>query len=140
VDREQAVTVLERLHAAQRSFYGGGGDKPLRAVLTDDIAWHIPGHNDIAGEYRGIEAVMDYFARRRDLARRTFRMYPGEVLVGDGDHVAVLTDGAAQIDGVERRWSTVGLYRLRGERVAECRLLPFDARTFDEIWTTARQR
>ena len=136
MDRTAAVTVLERLHTAQRAFYAGGDESPLRAVLTDDIAWHIPGDNDIAGDYRGIEAVMDYFARRRDLAQRTFRMYPGEVLVGGGDHVAVLTDGAAEIGGVERRWSTVGLYRLRGDRIAECRLLPLDARTFDEIWTT----
>src|SRR5688572_5879524 len=135
MERNQAVEVLERLHAAQRAFYAGGDDAPLRAVLAQDIAWHVPGDNDIAGDYHGLDAVMDYFARRRDFAQRTFRMYPGDVLIGDGDHVAVLTDGAAEIGGVERRWSTVGLYRLRGDRVAECRLLPLDARTFDEIWT-----
>jgi hypothetical protein len=97
----------------------------------------VPGRNAIAGDYHGIEAVLDYFARRRDLAGRTFRMHPGEVLQGDGDHVAVLTDGTATIDGVERRWSTVGLYRLRGERICACWLLPLDAQAFDAIWTPA---
>lgn len=134
MNRDHAKAVLERLHAAQREFYGGGGAEPLREVLADDIVWHIPGDNAIAGEYRGREAVMEYFARRRDLAAATFRMHPGEMLVGDGDHVAVLTDGTATIGGMERRWSTVGLYRLRGEQVAECRLLPLDAAAFDEIW------
>ena len=138
MNRDQAIAVLERLHTAQRAFYAGGAPEPLRDVLTEDIVWHIPGDNAIAGEYRGIEAVMEYFARRRDLAAATFRMHPGEMLVGDGDHVAVLTDGTATLDGVERRWSTVGLYRLRGEQVAECRLLPLDARAFDEIWRAAR--
>jgi ketosteroid isomerase-like protein len=132
--RDDAIAVLERLHAAQRAFYAGGAAAPLREVLADDIVWHIPGDNAIAGEYRGVEAVMEYFARRRDLAQRSFRMHPGEVMAGDGDHVAVLTDGTAEIDGVERRWSTVGLYRLRGEQVAECRLLPLDPQEFDEIW------
>lgn len=140
-DRVGAIAVLERLHAAQRAFYAGGEEGPVREVLAEDIAWHVPGDNDIAGDYRGIEAVMAYFMRRRDIADRTFRMHPGDVLTGDGEHVAVLTDGTAEIGGVERRWSTVGLYRLRGERVAECWLLPLDARAFDEIWTAgARPR
>jgi hypothetical protein len=44
------------------------------------------------------------------------------------------TEGDAVIDGVERRWSTVGLYRLRERRVAACWLLPLDAAAFDAIW------
>jgi hypothetical protein len=60
-------------------------------------------------------------------------MHPGEVLVGT-DHVAVLTDGSATIGGREHRWSTVGLYRLRGDRIAACRLLPLDPDAFDAAW------
>jgi ketosteroid isomerase-like protein len=138
MDRPTAIEVLERLHSAQHEFYAGGPAEPLHVVLTDDIEWHVPGDNDIAGDYRGIDAVMDYFARRRDLANRSFRMHPGDVLVGGGEHVAVLTDGTAEIGGVERRWSTVGLYRLRGDRIAACWLLPLDPRAFDEIWTVKR--
>jgi ketosteroid isomerase-like protein len=127
--------VLDRLHAAQGAFYAGGDDAPLRAVLTDDVEWHVPGANAIAGDYHGLAAVLDYMARRRDLADRTFRMHPGEVLRGDGEHVAVLTDGTAVLGGVEHRWSTVGLYRLRGDQVAACWLLPLDARAFDAVWS-----
>ena len=128
------AAVLERLHAAQGAFYAGGAGDKLRALLTDDIVWTVPGRNAIAGVYAGIDAVFGYFARRRDLADRTFRMHPGEVLTGAGDHVAVLTDGSAVIDGSERRWSTVGLYRVRGDQIAACWLLPLDADAFDEIW------
>jgi ketosteroid isomerase-like protein len=131
-----AAELLGRLHAAQRAFYAGGGDdRELRAVLTDDIEWHVPGRNAIAGDYHGIEAVLDYFTRRRELAGRTFRMHPGDVLVGDGEHVAALTDGTAVVGGTERRWSTVGLYRLRGERICACWLLPLDPDAFDAIWS-----
>jgi ketosteroid isomerase-like protein len=135
VDRDHAVDLLRRLHEAQGAFYAGGAPEPLRALLTDDIAWHVPGENVLAGAYHGIEAVMAYFARRRDLANRTFRMYPGDVLTGDGDHVAVMTDGTATIGGRERSWSTVGLYRVRGDRVAACWLLPLDAEAFDAAWS-----
>jgi ketosteroid isomerase-like protein len=134
VDRVAAVELLARLHAAQGEFYAGGAEAPLRAVLHPDVEWHVPGRNAITGDYRGVEAVMAYFARRRDHAARSFRMHPGEVLVGDGDHVAVLTDGTARIAGREERWSTVGLYRIADGRIAACRLLALDAAAFDRIW------
>lgn len=134
MDRDRALAVLERLHAAQGRMYAGGDVEPLRALLTEDVEWHVPGENAIAGTYRGVEEVLDYFRRRRDLAQGSFRMHPGEVLVGDGDHVAVLTDGTALVDGVPRRWSTAGLYRLAGDRIASCRLLAFDQAAFDAIW------
>jgi ketosteroid isomerase-like protein len=135
MDREEARRILASLLEAQGAFYAGGPEEPLRALLADDIVWVVPGSNAIAGEYRGADEVMAYFARRRDLAARTFRMHPGDLLTGDGDRVAVLTDGTATIGGAERRWSTVGLYRLRGGRVAACWLLPLDQEAFDAIWS-----
>jgi ketosteroid isomerase-like protein len=137
VDRDTALERLRRLHEAQGSFYAGGSGDAVRELLTEDVVWRVPGENAIAGVYEGVEAVMEYFARRRDLASKTFRMHPGEVLVGDGEHVAVLTDGTAVVAGEERRWSTVGLYRFRGERVAACWLLPLDPSEFDRIWSAA---
>ena len=62
-------------------------------------------------------------------------MHPGDVLTGEGDHVAVLTDGTATIDGVEHSWSTVGLYRFHDDGLlAACWLLPLDTREFDAVW------
>jgi hypothetical protein len=137
MDRAAAEHVLERLHAAQAAFYCGGDESLVRAVLAPDIEWHVPGRNAIAGSYRGPDAVLAYFARRRDLANWTFRMHPRDILTGDGDHVAVLTDGTAVIGGTERHWSTLGLYRLDADRVAACWLLPLDPAAFDAIWSGA---
>ncbi len=135
MDRATAAETLRRLHTAQGAFYAGGDPAPLRALLADDIEWHVPGASPIAGDYTGPDAVMDYFARRRDRAARTFRMAPGDLLTGDGDRVAVLTDGVAVLGGREERWSTVGLYRLREQLVAGCWLLPLDPAAFDRIWS-----
>ena len=102
--------------------------------MTDDVVWHVPGRNAIAGEYRGIDEVVAYFQRRRDIAGRTLRLHPGELLVGAGDHLAMLTDGTAVIAGIECRWSTVGLYLVRDDQIAACWLLPLEPEAFDEIW------
>ena len=96
--RAQAERTLARLHEAQAAFYAGGPREPLHDVLTDDIVWVVPGANAIAGEYRGLDAVIDYFTRRRTVADRSFRMHPGEVLVGDGEHVARFMVGIARPD------------------------------------------
>jgi YbgC/YbaW family acyl-CoA thioester hydrolase len=133
----EAGALLRRLHAAQNDFYGGGCDAALRAVLSPGVSWHVPGRNAIAGDYEGVEAVLGYFARRRDLAARTFRLRPRDLLTGQGDQVAALTDGEAEIGGRTVTWSTVGLYRIADGRIAECRLLPLDAEVFDAIWTPA---
>ncbi len=62
--------LVRRFHAAQWSFYGGEtGVEAVGALLTDEVAWHVPGRNPIAGDYRGKPRVLDYFARRRDGAR-----------------------------------------------------------------------
>jgi ketosteroid isomerase-like protein len=135
MDRDIAVALLDQLHAAQNEFYGGGGDALLRELLASGIAWTVPGNNSIAGVYRGTEAVFDYFRRRRDLAAGTFRMTRRDVLTGAGDRIAALTDGAATIDGMEHRWSTVGLYEVADRRITACWLLPLDPTQFDAIWT-----
>src|SRR3954453_535607 len=98
MDRAHALAVLERLHTAQNAMYAGGDDGPVRELLADDILWTIPGDNAIAGAHRGVDAVLAYFARRRELAGDTLQLHPGEVLVGEGEQVAVLTDGTACID------------------------------------------
>lgn len=127
--------VLDRLHEAQEAFYAGGDRLPLSGLLTDDVVWHVPGNNSIAGTYRGIDDVVGYFTARRELAARTFRLHPGDVLVGDGALVAALTEGTALIGGEEHRWSTIGLYRFRDGLISECRLVPFDLAEFDRIWS-----
>lgn len=134
MQRNDALALVRRLHAAQNHFYQGEGDNALREILSEEVAWHVPGHNAIAGTYRGIDAVLGYFARRRDLAACTLTLHSEGVLTGDGDHIAALTSGSAVIDGSQRSWSTVGLYRVKTGRIASCYLLPLDPAEFDEVW------
>jgi ketosteroid isomerase-like protein len=135
VDRAAAVAVLDRLHRTQNEFYAGAPADALEGLLTPGITWTIPGHSPLAGIYRGRPQVLGYFSRRRDLAAGTFRLERRDVLVGDGDRFAALTDGRATIAGAEHHWSTVGLYDVAGQQVAACWLLPLDQTAFDAIWT-----
>jgi ketosteroid isomerase-like protein len=135
MNRNAAVGLVDRLHRAQNEFYAGGSGSALEQLLASNITWTVPGDNRIAGTYRRLEEVLDYFRLRRDLADQTFQMKRRDVLVGDGDRLAVLTDGSATIRNVDHCWSTVGLYEVVDQRIAACWLLPLDERAFDEIWS-----
>jgi ketosteroid isomerase-like protein len=136
LNRDTAIDVLDRLHEAQNEFYAGGSGGALRKLLAPNITWIVPGTNRIAGTYRGLDELFDYFRRRRDLADHTFRMQRRDVLVGNGDRVAALTDGFATIRDADHRWSTVGLYDIVDQQIGACWLLPLDQRAFDTIWST----
>ena len=135
VNRDTAVAILDRLHAAQNEFYSGGADVSLHQLLAPNITWTVPGNNRIAGTYRGIAEVLDYFRRRRDFANRTLQIIRRDVLVGAGDRIAALSDGVATIRRGEHHWSTVGLYDVVDRQIAVCWLLPLDQRAFDAIWS-----
>jgi ketosteroid isomerase-like protein len=135
MNRDTAIDLLDRLHTAQNEFYAGGSGAALEQLLAPNIMWTVPGDNRIAGTYQGLQEVFDYFRRRRDLADGTFQMERRDVLVGDGDRVAALTDGVATIGDVDHRWSTVGLYDVIDGQIAACWLLPLDQRGFDAIWS-----
>ena len=63
MDRDHALSVLQALHDAQNPMYSGGEVDAVRALLTEEIEWHVPGENAIAGDYHGIDEVLDYFIR-----------------------------------------------------------------------------
>jgi hypothetical protein len=72
MNRDTAINLLDRLQKAQNEFYAGGSGAALEQILAPTITWTVPGDNRIAGNYRGLEEVLGYFRRRRDLADRTF--------------------------------------------------------------------
>jgi uncharacterized protein len=125
--------LVAELHRRQREMYSGGAVEPVAELLAVDIVWHVPGTSAIAGDHRGRDAVLDYFMRRRALARNTMRMHPGQV-IADGEAVVQLVDGTATLGDEEVRWRTAGVYRVRDELIAEVWLVPLELELFDRIW------
>jgi RNA 2',3'-cyclic 3'-phosphodiesterase len=129
------ISVVRRFHASQAAFYGGAvDDRALREVLTEDVVWHVPGASAIAGTHRGLDAVLAYLGRRRDMTDATFRVEVHGMAIIDG-RVVQLAGGRAMRDGAEVTWETVGVFRVFQGRIAECWLIPFDQAAFDRIWS-----
>jgi uncharacterized protein len=125
--------LLRDFHDAQNRFYAGGEQEAVCAMLTEDASWHVPGHSAIAGDYRGRQEVLRYFARRRKLARGSFRIVVRGVLADD-ERAVILAGGEVQHDGESFTWGTVAVFRIAEGKIAECWVHPYDQYAFDRIW------
>jgi ketosteroid isomerase-like protein len=126
--------LIRTFHEALGCFYAGGDIEAVRTMLTHDVTWHVPGRSAIAGDHVGKNDVLDYFHRRRQLGRGTFKVTVQAVLANDRRAV-LIAGGQADRDGKTIGWETVGIFRIEGRKIVECWLLPFDQYAFDEIWS-----
>jgi ketosteroid isomerase-like protein len=61
------------------------GDEAERANIAADIVWHVPGHNPVSGDYRGIEEYTQLMPSRMEpLTAWSFE--PHDIMV-NGDYV-----------------------------------------------------
>jgi uncharacterized protein len=127
------ASLVAELHRRQAKMYAGGPVESVAELLAESIVWRVPDDSPIAGEHRGVEAVLAYFTKRRQLASATMKMHPREVLA-DAEAVVQLVDGTASIGGDEVSWRTVGVYRVEDGRMREVWLAPLDLDRFDAIW------
>ena len=128
------LSVVRRFYSEQGRAYAGGGFEGVASLLSEDVVWHVPGASAIAGEHRGVDAVVSYMDARRRIMDGTFRVtVHGAALIAG--RVVQLAGGTAVRDGREVSWETVGVFRVAGGRIAECWLIPFDQAEFDRIWS-----
>jgi hypothetical protein len=62
------------------------GEETVRAIIAPSIIWHVPGHNPVSGEYRGLEEYTQLMpSRMAPLTRWDFEL---EDVMANGDYVA----------------------------------------------------
>src|SRR3954463_5891755 len=128
-----AKSIVDEFLRRQRAMYLGGEIAPVREMLASDVVWHVPGTSPIAGHHRGIDAAVDYFLARRELAGGRMQIIEGGELEGD-DVLIRLADGRATLAGSEVEWRTAGVYRVADGKIAEAWLVPLDLAAFDRAW------
>jgi len=120
------VDVIQRYYET----YAQGDPEALRGFFAEDIVWRIPGRGPLAGEKRGADEVLAFFAQ---LAKGGFRAEP-IVLAAGGDWVIDLhrgwsTTGEGQVDIT---WALA--FRIEDGRIAEAVNFAFDQYAADTYW------
>jgi uncharacterized protein len=105
----------------------------LGRTLAEDVSWHTPGTNLLAGDYYGRSAVLGYLRRVLELSGGTQQVVPVDVLVGR-DHVAAVVDLSGQRRGLVLRDRAVQLLAFRAGLIVMRRVYPADQAAFDRFW------
>jgi uncharacterized protein len=124
----------EDLIRAALDAFGKGDLDAVRGSLADDIAWHSPGRNPLAGDYKGIDQVMALFARLFELTGGTFRLEVHDVLAND-EHGVVLATAKAERGGKTLSDNGVQVFHLRDGKVTESWIHPSDQYEADEFFS-----
>ena len=111
-----------------------GDEEALYRLMAEDVVYHIPGE----GPYVGREAVLAAWNRQAALLEE------GDIeadlldFAATGDHVFTYVEARGQIRGTGRPFSytTVTVYRIRGDQIVEVRPHIHDLDAYDEFWSS----
>jgi ketosteroid isomerase-like protein len=114
---------------------GRGDTDALRnQIFAEDIRWHVPGRSPLAGDFKGIEQVMQGFARVFELSGDTYSFELHDVLASDEHAVALFTSRAERADK-QLNDNQVATYHIRDGKISEVWIQATDLYAQDEFWS-----
>ncbi len=112
--------------------FAAGDMDTLRQVFTPDAVWHTPGRSVLAGDHRGIDAILGFFAQTMELTAGTFRAELHDVVAGDQHGVGLhLSRGERQGRTLEDR--SVLVFHVRDGKATEVWQYVEDQDAFDQF-------
>ena len=121
--------VREGIAASQR-----GDMDAAQKRWAEDIRMHIPGRGLLAGDYQGIEQVLQVLARASELSGGTSSTEMHDALANDEHGVVMLTTRGERA-GKQLNDNIVIVYHIRNGKVTEIWNHPTDLYAEDEFWS-----
>ena len=111
------------------------GDIPAVLEAFDtSIAWHVPGHSPLSGDYRGHGEVIGFFKHTMALCGGIFAIEVHHVLAEE-DLVVALVTVKAERGGRSAAFPEVHVWRLANKKVLDFREFQGDEQTEDRFWS-----
>jgi ketosteroid isomerase-like protein len=102
--------------------------------LAEDAVWHVGGTHSFSGDYRGRDAVLDYFDRVGSETRGTLRLEPIELMANDERGAAFLRV-TGERGGKRLDVTMAEAFQFDGEgRIREFWAHATDQDAIDEFW------
>src|SRR6266581_1881320 len=95
--------------------FRAGDRDALAGLIDEDVVWHVPGNNPLAGEIHGREALFRFFHRLHEATDGTFMLKEHDVL-GTDDHVVALSHVSAITTEGRVSVNVVSVFHYRGGR------------------------
>ena len=112
--------------------FAKGDFAALTDLLAEDLVWHQGGRSQLAGDYRGREAVFGYFAKLMEVTEGSFHVDVHAVLADD-EHGVALTVATASRGGRSMTANDADVMHLRDGKITEFWTSSTDPYAFDEL-------
>ena len=128
MQREDHVSVIRSLLAAFAT-----NDRALMdKAVTPDLVYHVPGHSPLAGDYHGLDAVLQLFQTFAEMLGGTLQVSAHDLMANDSHGVVMLKE-SAQRNGRHLDFEVIDVYHFRDGRISEAWTTPHDQARFDEF-------
>jgi uncharacterized protein len=123
----------DRVRQAYEAF-GKGDMDTLRSIMTPDVTQSVPGKSQIAGDHKGTDNVLGYYAQLFELSGGTLSVQLESTKV-EGDTVVSTHHATAQREG--RSWDTKEniTFSFSGDKIARLDEAPTDLAGLDAFWS-----
>jgi ketosteroid isomerase-like protein len=129
-----AAANVAALRRGYEAFQAGNLDLLRDELFDENIVWHVPGRNQLAGDFRGIPAVLESFGRNFEETGGTFKVELHDVL-GSDDHAVALATVSAERNGKSLKEPYAHVCHFRDGKLSEAWILDFDQHAVDEFWS-----
>jgi ketosteroid isomerase-like protein len=112
---DSAMKLVRRGYQA----FNTGDMDALRNLLAHDVLQHVPGHGPFAGTHKGVDAVLDYYAKLAESTDGTFRADLVDVHGDGGGHVLAIHQTTAVRNGRKRASRASILFTFVGDKATD---------------------
>jgi uncharacterized protein len=104
----------------------------LNDLFAEDLLWHEPGRNQLAGDYRGRDAVYGFFGRLMEITEGSFSLEVQAVYADDERGVALVVATASRA-GRSITVQDAHIFGFRDGKVVEFWNASTDPYAYDEL-------
>jgi len=124
------ATVVRRLYDA----FAHGDMETAKSCFVHDAVWHLPGRSPIAGDHQGVDAIIRFFGKLKELSRGTFKAELTDVVANDR-HTVALQHATGARDTKRLDVTACQVMRIQGGKILEVRGYYSDQYALDGFWS-----
>ncbi|MEY9965911.1 ketosteroid isomerase-like protein [Streptacidiphilus sp. MAP12-16] len=130
--------MAEHPHAAliRRGYeaFSRGDMDTLRGMMTADCTQHVPGNHPLSGDFKGVDAVLDYYRTLATETNGTLRVDLRRLFIDGRGHVMSVHQLTAERAGKKLDLAGGIVFRIVGEKITDLDECMEDVSAADEFW------
>lgn len=112
-----------------------GDIETMKTLAADDVILHVPGTNQLSGDYKGQgELFGSFFPKVMQLTDQTYTLQPHEV-IGTDEHLVGIYNVKATRNGKTLEWRQVNVYHPRDGKIAEAFVQVFEFEAWNAFFS-----